>query len=269
MGDQIEFLENAFANHLVDVANMVEVPTAETLCALTGERLQAEGCRLKKVVGAASADIADTFRFRSEWLSVKAARLYKSSRVLRGNLLALPGQGIRPFVSQKSATDERPCWRDLIFLLPVGVQSVALFTDESKRRLWPLATLSVFGHHWRPLFNAAPYKGATAQCRSLQINIDRFRVCLRLVERVYSLGFAKRLIDQGLVCVAARKHIGKIGLESVCRLEAELEPWRGNDEFLLSLFVAQIQEGVELLWKQRQVTPPSLGRTTSDQARLF
>ena len=264
-----DFLERAFEAHLPPLTDLIEAPPSGAVCAMTGKLRQGAGCRLKKVVGAASADIADTFRFRSEWLGVGAARLYKGSRVLRGNLLALPDEGIRPFVSQKSATDERPCWRDLIFSLEIGLRSVAIFTDESKRRLWPLACLSVFGPHWRPLFNAAPYKGGVAQCRSLQVNVDRLRACLGGVERVYSFGFPKRLIDQGLICVSARKHIDRIGLKMVRRLDADLASWRGTDEFLLSLFVAQIQElEGEELWQQ-QIVPPSLARTTSGQARLF
>ncbi len=237
----IEFLENAFWDYLADVDSLIESPPAGEVCAMMGTLIEGVGCRLKKVVSVASADIADTFRYRSEWLSEDVARLYKSSRVLRGNLLALPGRGVRPFVSSESATEARPCWRDLIFSSPVGTQTVAIFTNESKRRLWPSATLSIFGSLWRPFFNGPPYKGGVAQGRSLAVDVWKLRECLALVERVYSAGFSKRLIEGGLIGVSARKQIDKIGLEPVRRLEGEVAPWRGSDEFLLSLFVAQKQ----------------------------
>jgi hypothetical protein len=251
----IEMLSAAFASELVE--QPTEEAPAGAICALTGRPLEGVGCRLKKIVSAASADIADTFRFQSEWVLPVTARLYKGSKILRGNLLATPEVGLRPFVAQESATEERPCWRDVIFSLEEGTPTVAIFSDESKRRLWPAAVVSSFGPNWRPFFHAAPYKGGMGESRLLMVNGAALRECLTLLEQIYSQGLPKRLIAQDLICVNGRKHIDRLGFDIVRAWESELATWRGRDEFLLGLFVAQ--KTGDLLWNQQQVQSPQSG----------
>lgn len=90
-----------------------------TRCAMSGVPI-ATGYHVADITAKATADIADTFRVSSEWLSEPAARLFKANALMRGNLLALPKRGLRPFVALDSATLERPAWRDLLREIEIG-----------------------------------------------------------------------------------------------------------------------------------------------------
>lgn len=226
----IKFLCDAFCPPL-----LIGVPTAHLLntrCALSGEEIPV-GYPVASVVAKATADFADTFRTPSAWLSEEAARLFKANTLMRGNLLALPGRGLRPFVALASATEERPAWRDLLRQIAPGTQTVAIITDNHKRRLWPQARLSRFGEAWRPLFVVGDEE------RSLCVDVARLRECLDMVEFIYGLGFTKAVIRDGLVSVYAKKAIRAVGLARAQELEAALREWRGSDEFALAVFVAQ------------------------------
>jgi hypothetical protein len=203
-----------------------------TRCALTGRALAA-GYPAKDILTSASADIADTFRSPGTWVCEEAARLFKESRLLTSNLLALPARGLRPMVAQASATPERPAWRDLLRALAPGTPTVAIFTSNTKRRLWPAARLSYFGPTWQPLFCDGTEE------RTLRLDAARLLACLTLVEEVYEAGFNKEAMRVGLLDQSAAKAIRALGWGTARAYEHRLAPWRGSDEFLLSLFVAQ------------------------------
>ena len=146
-------------------------------------------------------------------------------------------------VSLESATEQdRPCWRNLIFEMEGGTSTVAVFTDESKRRLWHQAQLSAFGENWRPFFNGSPVKSgktfkATPVCRSLYISLSRLRNCLNLVEKAQAFGFSKRGIYESLLNES--NTVMQIGYPRVMPIENALRRWRETDEFLLAVFIAQ------------------------------
>lgn len=229
----------------------VEQPQlCDALCALTGQPIT-QGFSVGQIVSSAMGDVADIVRFHTGWISVPAAACMKASKLLRGNLLALPERGIRPFVSASSATEERPCWRDLLMELE-SVPTVAIFSDEAKRRLWPYATLSTFGERWRPFFNAAPHREAATQSRTLSVCVSLLRECLALVEQCYSYGFPKSAIANGLLDVNSRKAIDKVGMAETAVLNRQLAAWRGRDEFVLSLFVAQVRPNITIPEKEQK-----------------
>lgn len=221
------FLQKSFA-----LPNLSDIPQfCDAHCAITGEHVT-QGYPIKQIVRKAMGDVADIIGI-GEWLSVEAAQCLKASKILRGNLLGLPDKGIHPFISQESATAERPCWRELLMSLSLGIQTVAIFSDESKRRLWPFARLSFFGENWQPLLNA------NGICRNLMINVSILREYLTSVEEIYTIGFSKQSIKQSLLDSVNSKWIHAIGIRQTILYENTLSAWRGSDEFLLAVFVAQ------------------------------
>jgi hypothetical protein len=181
---------------------------ADTRGGISG-RVIKRGYPISAILSKATANIADTFRVpASAWISEEAARLFKANTLMRGNLMALPGRGLRPFVALSSATVERPTWRDLLRTIEIDIPVLAIITANHKRRLWPAAKISHFGRYWRPLFVVGDEE------RSLCVNAAQLRKC-------------------------AQKAIRAVGIFKAQELEAALKAWRRTDEFLLALFVAQ------------------------------
>lgn len=62
--------------------------TADTCCAFTGAPLASgtEAIPLKTVIKPATANLADTFRFNSDVVTVETAKCFAESRLLRGNI---------------------------------------------------------------------------------------------------------------------------------------------------------------------------------------
>lgn len=210
-------------------------------CAFTGN-LITEGYPLKTVVTSSTSEVSDTFRYSSEYVSVETAELFRAQRLLRGNLLFLENQLLRPMISLESATNQnRPCWRNLIYELPIGTPTLAIFTDESKRRLWHQTHVSDFGEQWHPFLNGHPVKTKTFKapplCRSLQVNVLHLRPLLRTVETAQQLGFSKLGIFEGLY---SESNIAEtVGYPETKSIETELSQWRDRDEFRLALLIAQ------------------------------
>ncbi len=225
--NRIEFLFQAFN------PPELEIPPqpCKAICAMSGAPIT-EGYHIRQVVSSATADIADTFRGGGEYLSVEAARLFKANTLMRGNLLALPGEGLCPTVGREYAQKTgRPTWEDLVANLPLGTPTIAIFTDEAKRRLWTIAPLSEVGQHWSVLINQA---GVT---RRVTLNIHALRECLDYVRRVYDLGFSKQAIRSSLF--ENFNVIDRVGVEAVLQMESDLAYWRTKDEFVVALFIVQ------------------------------
>lgn len=239
--DKFSFIKKAF-NLSLDTTPL----NCNAICAMTGEMITT-GYQTSKIISDASADLADTFPYGGDWLSEDAAILFKASTVLRGNFLALEGQGLRPLISKESSIAEnRPCWRDLIMEMTLDIPTVAIISDESKRRLWPNAKLSYFGKNWRPYFNGTPYKNKQIQAppvqRNLKINVTLLREILTLIEHCYNLGFSKLAIAQGLLSASITLDLG---LKEVKNLDNSLSKYRNCDEFILAIFIAQKSEVIE------------------------
>ncbi|RMG91171.1 MAG: hypothetical protein D6706_18505 [Chloroflexi bacterium] len=223
----VEFLFRAFRPPELDIPPQ---PCA-AICSMSGAQIT-EGYPISAVVSKATADIADTFRGKGDWLSVEAARLFKASSLMRGNLLALPDEGLQPTVGKEYAQKTgRPTWEDLITNLPIGTPTIAIFMDEAKRRLWPAAPLSEIGPHWSVLIN----RGGVV--RRLTLDIHALRECLDYVRSVYDLGFSKQAIQNSLF--HNFNVIDQVGVFTVVEMETNLSYWRTKDEFIVTLFVVQ------------------------------
>lgn len=204
------------------------------LCAMTGRQIT-EGYRVDSLVTEATSQPHEIFRYPSEWCSVEAARLFKSMRgpaSMLSNLFANAERGVKPLVSKESAVaQDRPCWRDILESLPLGIFTVAVFTEESKRRFWLDAPLTLTGQAWRPYLH---WRNVS---RVLTVDVERLKALLSQVENVYSLGFSKDAILRGLF--DNYQQVQRFGFSATQRLESELLPYRDSDELLLAAFVAQ------------------------------
>ena len=223
-----KFLDHAFPYPLSSDPALIQA-----WCGMCGEQVT-EGYELS--LKSATAEVSDLFRYPSDWLCPPCARLYANS-ALKGNLLALPNQGIRPFVATASATDERPTWRNLILnTLEPGTQTIAIMTDESKRRLWQNARLSTFGLDWEVYFYGQFHSAAPHQARLLTVSISTVRMMIRLIEECLNAGFSKPAIATGLLSKTPAD------LSEALRLEKQLRGWRGADAFMIGVFVGQASE---------------------------
>lgn len=204
------------------------------LCAMTGVPIT-EGYRVDYLVTDVTSQPHEIFKLPSEYCGVAAARLFKSMRgdaAMLGNLFVSDAGGVKPMVSRDSAIKgNRPCWHDLIMALEPNQWTVAVLTEESKRRFWLDAPLCLTGPWWRP------YLHWGSCSRVLTVDLPLLQRVLALCEQVYSYGFSK---DAMLTSLFDNfQQIGKIGFTRTAELERQLSSYRGTDELLLACFVVQ------------------------------
>lgn len=233
--NKIRLLFQAFQPSEIDID---PEPLPNGICAISGERIRV-GVPIAKLVTGATNQPHEIFRVaNTQHVSIEAARLFKNMRGggsggMVGNLIATPSGGAKPMVSRDSATKaNRRCWMDIVNEIEPGTPTVAVFSTDTKRRLWLLAELSIVGHNWRVFL----HEGDTS--RNLTVDIYRLRKCLALLEQIYIIGFSKIAMRDSLYDLAAMRKAG-ISYSDVARLESDLDQWRGTDEFLLALFVVQ------------------------------
>jgi hypothetical protein len=248
----------------------VPVPPG-TVCAQSGVPLT-EGIALPNLLSLYSSGLADTFRFvtsiqapapdrvsgpehthcdsRSRpsgrksrrghtprYVSVEVARVYAER--FSGNLLTMDGRELRPLITAAFATEERPRWRDLLLhSLTEGMQTVVIMTNEAQKRLWPRAAVSFVGPNWQVLLNDEQ------GCRLLRVSFAQVLSCLHVIERVYTLGFSKASIREGLMTYTARSTITAVGVDQVRYYDLALSQIRPTAAFAIALFVAQKEETV-------------------------
>lgn len=217
-------------------------------CARDGQRIT-KGYHFKDVVAKTTPVMQDVFRVRSPYLSVASGRLMSSGKVgmggIFGQVLGFHSEGawtgMFPTLSRKTAEEKgKQCWHDLLTSLPIGIECVAIFSDDSKKRLWIDATVSQFGACWRPYYHSGN------DSRLLTINVERLRAILRTVEMLYSIGFSKHAIRTTLCDQSASKVLQQVGPSQVLEWERQLLPWRNTDELLLATYVVQANPTISI-----------------------
>lgn len=191
-----------------------------------------EGVPVARLVTDATADVATTFRGASH-VSVDGARCFGAPRDLKGNLAAVNDTGLRPFIARSSATPERPAWTDLVRLLRRGDSVVLIVSDEVQRRLWPQARIGVVSDTGYPVLLTTGMRTRLLTVRHAQL-LD----CLATVEAAYAR-WSKAAMANGLLSYRYQEQIRTVGLAQARADEATLAPWRGSDEFDLSIVIAQ------------------------------
>lgn len=203
------------------------VPDCNEICSLCGNKKPS--VRLNHIIKPATSEIADTFK-HSQFVCLECAACFAENRLLTGNIYADEfGTGLKPMIARSSATKERPAWCDLIESLPVGIETVAIFTSNAKRRLWTNAVVSHVGSSWRVLFVDGDVD------RILMIDCTKLTAVMRQITFLMRRGYSKRAIAENLLSATKPSGITRL----IFSLESEMKQVRHTDEFLLALFIAQ------------------------------
>lgn len=227
-------LVHFIAQHLDSVADVVDIHTPNTVCAFSGEPIT-EGVKLTKVIKPATANLADTFRFPSEFVSVATAKCFAASRELRGNLFITETGIEKPMISAKSAQKaNRRAWRDLIVnYLDNPMPAVLILTDESKRRLWIDAVVS----EGKPI---QIFVNNAEMSRNLKLDAETLATALECVQDCLIDGFSKQAIRTSLF--THRDSMMKIGLMETRLKENICVPLRKYTEFSVATMIGSIND---------------------------
>ncbi|MDE1904930.1 MAG: hypothetical protein KGH75_00585 [Rhodospirillales bacterium] len=241
--------------------------SGETYDAMTGTPITA-GYPLATILSVTTADIASTFPHHSGYVSDATARVFGNSK-FTGNILAYQRDGawigMRPLVSRENDLSvDRGLWCDILPNLPIGTPCVAIFSDDSKRRLWPNAVVSTIGPHWRVYLHASEFGSAL-------ITIDHAALleCLVLVTRWYDTALTKDAMRRGILRLASSAWVNGAGWAMARRAESEIAPWRDTPELAIALYVAQHapnydEKEVRTSWqKPPQPSPETLTSASS------
>ena len=226
-------LVSFIAKHLPEHPDSKRYATVER-CAFTGQEIRF-GVPLKSVVKSATGNIADTFRFASDVVSVETAKCFKAQRELRGNLFITETGIQRPMVSAKSALENnRPTWEQVLIeylsnRTALRLSAVFVFSDESKKRLWVDARVTrEYPAHI--FFNAYSMK------QNLKVSPWMFENILTAVNEAMQAGFTKHAVRSSLF--SHSKTMKSYGIAETTKLENKLQTYRDRPEFHIATFIA-------------------------------
>lgn len=231
----------ARALDLPPIGRLLDPVPSGTCCAITGAPI-AHGYPVMEITTDATNEFIDTFHGEPHgWLSESAARCFKGGgpggALSRAVVAFADGTCYQPLIARESArAQERHCWSELargIWPRRRGEPVVILLTTDTKKRLWPRARVG-------PLGAATPvllYDSSLAAAQTPCIDWPRMLDVLCLVEQVYSAGFSKRAICEGITRewnVAQR-----VGMGQTLVWERALRHVRPQIEFMMAILIAQ------------------------------
>jgi len=207
-----------------------------------------QGYPISEVTTDATNEFLDTFHGSGDgYVSDAVARCFKGSNpragmAINGSHLVIgqPGSltAYRPLINAESADAQgRPCWSRLvreIYPSRSGEPVVCLLITDTKIRRWPGAVIGYLGDHTPVMM----HDSESAISGLLYVDWSRLLVCLDLVESIYTAGFAKQAIRQGLM-LGKWSTVEAVGIEQTIRFETRLQAYRCAPEFPLALLIAQ------------------------------
>lgn len=228
-----------------------------TRCLITGETI-VEGYRPFDAVPNTLGEYLDLFPSGFDgYISVNVAKSFKNSWNLGNRLIFEDGTHYNPLIA-RDTKGERPHWSKLLRdLYPerVGQGVCAILVSDVKKRVWPKARVGVFGRNTPIFVYDASWLGVN---RNVYCDVKIVIEMLDFVERVYDLGFPKTCIGTNLFDDFASAET--TGFQETSRLESELRTMRNQDEFIVSVLVAQHQEG----WKKPKKQLKKVTRSNND-----
>ena len=232
-------LVHFIAKHLTDEIPVESIRETGVCCAFSGERLT-EGVKLTNVIKPATANLSDTFRYPSDYVSVAFAKCFRASRELRGNLFIDEGGIQAPMISAKSAkAKDRPAWCDLITAyLEKPRPAVLILTDESKRRLWCDAVVSDVDTSAYPQIQM--FVNNPDMSRNIKLDAMTLHQSLLIVRRCLWDGFSKQAIRTSLF--THRESVLKIGLGETRLMEAACAEHRDSVEFSVATMIGSVDD---------------------------
>jgi len=209
----------------------------DTTCAITGEHIT-EGIPWDKVIPASTGEYLDLLHGMTfPYISLPAAAAFKGSWNMGSRLIFEDGTHYHPLISADSAaTDgERPCWRDLVRQVwpeRQGQRCVCIVTDDFKKKVWPRAAIGSLGGN-TPVYLLDAKRHVS---RNLSVNWPMFVSVLDLVEEIYTAGFNKWAITDGLL--SDYKNFSA-NPRTAMDFEQRLTALRPTPEFAVSVLIAQ------------------------------
>lgn len=203
------------------------VHAVDARCAICAAPVASHAVPVKELIKPTASAVADTFRYNTDYTCVDCAACYGETRLLAGSLFATPSTGLKPTVSRQPG---RPRWVDLV-LADRNEPAVLVMTSNTKRRLWTSAQVSLPGAPLLVLFVHDDTE------RLLVVDRDALAECLNLVTGCLDDGHSKAAIASSLLRAGNLERLPR-----AWQHERQLQSWRGRDEFLVSLFVAQKEE---------------------------
>lgn len=224
----------------------VEVPGG-ACCAVTG-KLITRGYPVADMTTEATAEFLDFFRGgMNGYVAEETARCIKinaapsaGNPTARATMVFADGTYYNPLISTESAAkQERPCWSQLvreIWPARAGQPVLIILTTDMKKRLWPRARVGALGNSTPVLYYDSKSNGNEV----FRIDWPEMLRVLDLVEEVYSKGFSKAAIVEGLP--RAWKATLALGLGETIRWDRQLAFWRGSQAFQMAVLIAQKHE---------------------------
>lgn len=235
-------LVNFLSPHVAPVQKVTVPP--ETRCAFDGVPLRAGGVLLKSIIKPATANIADTFKYPSDFISPAVAACFKAQRELRGNLYVTEEAIARPLFSITSAAETgRPSWLSVLldilnFRTAAHQETLAtqmtycfILTDEAKRRLWPAAVTTQIGETFDIYYNVGTVS------RVIRLKTFLFRCLLEICTFLLTQGFHRLALEKTLMASEVAYATNKI--RTVSAIEKQLCKYRGTPTFQVAAYVAR------------------------------
>ena len=231
--------------HLMSLCMNLQIPDKlsdrietglDTVCCITGERIT-EGIPWKYVIPSSTGEYLDLMHGMTfEYMSLDAARAFKGSSNMGSRMLFSDGTGYHPYIASSSADkSERTYWSALVREVwpeRSGQECAVIVTSDFKKKIWPRARVGTLGVNTPVLL----YDTDRIELRNLTIDWGRLVTVLDFVEEVYTLGFTKRAIAEGLFC-----DYGAFSDNVLLALEYEnhLKSVRPTAEFAVAILIAQ------------------------------
>lgn len=220
---------------LAELAGHIETGL-DTQCCVTGQPIR-EGIAWKRVIPSSTGEYLDLMHGMAlPYMSVAAAAAFKGSWNMGSRLIFEDGTHWHPLISAEGASQsERTYWSALVrevWPARAGQVCVAIVAADFKKKVWPRALTGPLGTN-TPVFVLDPDRHV---CQSLTVNWERLIAVLDLVEMVYSAGFGKDSVAQGLYqSYAAFTQQPRQAID----WERELMGVRGLPEFVIAILIAQ------------------------------
>jgi len=192
-----------------------------------------DGTPTTEIVGDAFSRQSEFIRF-SDHVCAACAWLFGAPKKTHRNVIAAQGLIWWPMVSHTSATDERPCWLDVLRIIarmPAETVIAAVMTVDPKPRLWPMTEIARrdnFGayFHW-PDYDVSEYR---------TFNLDEtLTICGSAIIPALKAGYSKKACYFGLLSDLKR---AKKDLSKTMAMEKELSIHRDSRAFLPALMAS-------------------------------
>lgn len=211
----------------------------DTTCCITGKHIT-EGIPWDRVIPSSTGEYLDLMHGMTfEYMSLAAAAAYKGSWNMGSRLIFADGTMYHPYIAESSAAkNERTYWSALVRKVwpeREGQECLVIVAGDFKKKVWPRATTGFLGQN-TPVYVLDPDRFVS---RNLTIDWTRLLQVLDLVEEVYTAGFTKDGIAEGLY-----RDYGTLteDVDTALQYENRLAEVRELPEFTVAILIAQKKE---------------------------